>query len=67
MPDGIPPVPPAPPRKLDHQTEVILYSPGFSVTIKGDAPVAEAVKEAERIFRDLSHKVPQPGPTGQYA
>jgi hypothetical protein len=59
-----PPPPPPPPVERKHGTEVILYSPGFSVTVKGDTSVDHALSEAERIFKELAPNGPQSGSTG---
>lgn len=51
-------------ERRDEFPEVILYSPGFSVTIKGATSVDHAIAEAERLMDKFAPKVPQSGPIG---
>lgn len=60
----LPPAPPQAPREMKHGTEVVLWSPGFSVSIKGETSVDHAIQQAERLFAQHAPNAPQSGPTG---
>ena len=48
----------------DEHAEVVLWSPGFSVTIKGATTVDHAVEKAEELFGKFVPKTDQTQSTG---